>query len=833
VTRSAPPPPPPRSRRPAFLASALCLLLPACDRAPSPPAASPPGPRAERRIDLAALLPTAALLGSPDDVAVKFICRRDDIREAIVMRPPVALRFPDVPLHPGATASFAVAVERPAGGPAPPVTFVVQVETPAGLTEVFRDTVAPDDPRGRGWNEVDAALPRGAGGRGTGTVTLAVSGGDREVYAIWGRPAVVSDGVPDPRDRSHVVRVARHRDLVEAFAEAAVEAAPDGAVPRLLARGNHRREGGRRPAVVPPGAAVRWRLPLDARDALDVRYHVGLEPGAPPAEGEAGFAVLVREAPAGRFPGPWRAVAERRVDLHGLQPGVSWMRTIEDTIPLGLPAAGTWDVEIRGRGDLGGPGTRAAFGRLAVVRREPAARRRRGDGGRNIVLVLVDTLGARHLGAYGYARPTSPAFDRLAARGVLFEDATAPAPSTVPSTASVLTGVFPARHHACAEARRFVAQDYVTLAEAAAEAGYTTAAFVANALLPRGSGFDQGFEEYHEALFANAGQMGLLVEPWIRDHREERFLLYVHYLDPHAPYAAPGSFYGTFGPSPYAGRIDRDMWDHTHRRWTGRLDLAYAEGHPFEVHDELGEALLLLPGPVLWAGGALRDRLVDLYDGEVRFWDDRFGALVRTLISTGLWEETILAVIADHGEALGDNRHLGHGYDLDDSVLHVPFLLSGGPVGPPRRVERPVSLVDVMPILLESAGLPLPPGLDGLPLSAIDDPAAPDRPLFAGALACTSTDRGASRGYQVGVAVRTAWWEGIHLRRDDLWKVRRRGEPFPVERLASSPGPLPADLQAALLEYEARLPDPEAYRRQEQGPSEAERNMLEALGYLR
>ena len=322
----------------------------------------------------------------------------------------------------------------------------------------------------------------------------------------------------------------------------------------------------------------------------------------------------------------------------------------------------------------------------------------------NVVLVSVDTLRADAVGAYGSRIPT-PALDRLAGEGVLFESALAPAPETAPSHASLLTGLEIGRHGVLRNGVPLAASA-ATLAEAFRDAGYATAAFVSSFVLDPRFGWDRGFQRY-DAEFPKRGESLRHRVDFAREHRfegydraapattaralawleaaPEPFFLFLHYFDPHAPYG---------GAPELTSRVPEDWVQRRARRW---LPLLRRE-IPGLTLDELA-------------------LMIRHYHAEVMLVDAALGRVLGALEDRELRDRTLVAVTADHGEGLGQHGSLGHAHNLSEEQVRVPLILSW-PAGLPRgrRVAEPVGLIDVAPTLAELASLPLA-GVDGRSLA--------------------------------------------------------------------------------------------------------------------
>lgn len=333
--------------------------------------------------------------------------------------------------------------------------------------------------------------------------------------------------------------------------------------------------------------------------------------------------------------------------------------------------------------------------------------------GPSVLLVTVDTLRADGLGCYGYPLDVSPAVDRLAAEGVLFEDATAAWPKTRPSLAAILSGSWPRttgmRHQ---EALRALPDDLTLLPESFQEAGYQTAGVVANYNVGRSFGFQQGFDHFVEAWLAGwaqehgarpyenaAGRVkeytdaGIVTDEalaFLEERDSQRpFFLWVHYMDPHGPYVPPAEY--------------RDLFEGEHAPAPRPL----AEIPEYQRLVENGEAVVDL--------GRYRRR----YDQEIRDFDDQLGRLRGFLEREGLWDELVVAFVADHGESFGEHDYvLEHGKYAYQASARVPMILAAPGLPRNLRVDRPVSTIDLAPTILALAGLAAPAS-DGVSLEAL------------------------------------------------------------------------------------------------------------------
>jgi len=395
----------------------------------------------------------------------------------------------------------------------------------------------------------------------------------------------------------------------------------------------------------------------------------------------------------------------------------------------------------------------------------------------NVLLVTLDTTRADHLGCYGDADAHTPTMDALAQDGVVFEHAYATVPLTLPSHASILTGLYPPENGIHLNGRGRLDPQLPNLAESLRRAGYRTGAFLASVVLHAQYGLDHGFDVYdddmaggerhgHEShLMRKADVVVNQALSWLNQQEERPFFCWVHLFDPHAPY----------------------------------------EEHP-EVF-----------------GDRFRDRP---YDGDIAFADLHVGRLIAHLKERGLYERTMIVVVGDHGEGLGDHQEGEHGFMLYNSTVHVPLIITH-----PRlcraghRVSTPVSQVDILPTVLDCldvcfaetekiSGSSLRAALRG---SAIEPGV------------CYSETKSVYEafGWAPLASVTSDTWKYVNTTRDELYNLK--DDPDELNNLAESQ---PAQLQK-MRELYARV-------QQQMSPhtaadvqfSEADRRNLESLGYL-
>ncbi len=418
----------------------------------------------------------------------------------------------------------------------------------------------------------------------------------------------------------------------------------------------------------------------------------------------------------------------------------------------------------------------------------------------DLVLVVIDTLRADHLGVYGFPLPTSPHLDRFAEGAVVFERALAASSSTVPSHATLMTSRFVREHSVGWVNGTTRLEGAVTLAERLRGAGYATGAFVSNFVLRRASGLDAGFEVYDDAFPAAEPNRPDFYEraapdttaralAWLAAQGDPPVFLFVHYQDPHGPYLPPPEWLDAFAP------LEADD--------ASPLPRLAGDDEPGGI-----PRYQAIPG---------LDRLgqyVRRYAGEIAYFDASFAALLAGVEARG--RPNAILVTADHGESFGEGGfYLSHGHATTPDQVHVPLLLRAPGLAPGRRSE-PVHHVDVAPTLLAFAGLPVPAEARGLALGSYLETGRPlpDRLLFSDVgseVSAYASDRflRARRGGPRAPFVYT------QLR----WEGGRRWE-----RIATRAADLEA-LDAYLAETVPRRPIPKAL-------SDEDRARLRALGYL-
>jgi len=328
-----------------------------------------------------------------------------------------------------------------------------------------------------------------------------------------------------------------------------------------------------------------------------------------------------------------------------------------------------------------------------------------GPRARNLILISVDTLRPDHLGCYGHSRATSPTIDALAARGARFTDVTAAAPWTLPSHATLLTGLYPSTHGVKSHETRLAAAS-VTLAEEFQAAGFQTFAVVNSHNLgaPQFQ-LAQGFQrwKYVTETFEDkdkrirTGNLGPIVIDEARELLAQRdasqpFFLFLHFYDAHTDWTPKAEHRAAF-VQPYDGKLDGG---------TQQLQGVRNRGEQLSARD-----LAFLR---------------ELYDAEIRTFDDVLGGFIAWLGEQGLVDQTLIALTSDHGEEFQEHGSVLHGRTQYQELLAIPWILAGPGVPAGLVLEQPVHGVDVAPTLRALLGVAPRAPMDGLDVS----------PLFAG-----------------------------------------------------------------------------------------------------
>jgi len=409
----------------------------------------------------------------------------------------------------------------------------------------------------------------------------------------------------------------------------------------------------------------------------------------------------------------------------------------------------------------------------------------------NIILITLDTTRADRMGFMGAKRGLTPNLDTLAQQSVIFTHAYAQVPLTTPSHAAMLTGTYP-QFNQLEDLGMPLGKDLPYLPALLKRCGYQTAAFLgSNVLDAKGGtapGFDRGFDlfdtDFHDTLpnedryhsiERRAGDVADRALSWLDQHQKKPFFIWLHFYDAHDPYDPPAPFKEKYAEAPY--------------------------------------------------------------DGEIAYTDSVVGRLIETLRQRGLFQDSLIAIAADHGEAFGEHGEERHGIFLYDETIHVPFLLklpSQKLAG--QRIEPRVALVDIAPSLLQAAGATIPPSMQGQSVFSLLDAAQPaprqagdysaektaDRPIF-------SESSYARRFF--GASELRSWRSGKYLYvqspKRELYDVP--ADPAAGRNLASSAPAVADTLDTQLSGFLAKT-STQRSKNSKLDPSVVEK--LRALGYL-
>jgi arylsulfatase A-like enzyme/Tfp pilus assembly protein PilF len=409
----------------------------------------------------------------------------------------------------------------------------------------------------------------------------------------------------------------------------------------------------------------------------------------------------------------------------------------------------------------------------------------------NVILITLDTTRADRMGFLGSKRGLTPNLDALARQGVVFSCGYAHVPITTPSHATILTGTYPQFNHVN-DFGVFLAKDLPYLPQILHDQGYKTAAFVGSVILDPvnggAPGFDRGFDTYDAGFRAArrgedrsqprerlGGDVVARALGWLNEHPAGPFFLWVHLFDPHIPYKPPEPFKSRYASEPY--------------------------------------------------------------DGEIAYADSVLGNLLDQLRSRGLYDGALIAMMADHGEALGEHGEGTHGVFLYDETIHVPLLFKlPGKIFEGTRVDARASLVDVMPTILEIAGIPVPAAVQGQSLVALMKPAegrgpvaakaadpVPDRPAYA-----ENDYPQRAYGWSSLRALRTGKYLFVQAPRKELYD--QSADPKAEHDLSSTASAVSATLTDRLDAFRQRTKSSTEAAKVEADPQREQ--LLAALGYV-
>jgi arylsulfatase A-like enzyme/Flp pilus assembly protein TadD len=290
-----------------------------------------------------------------------------------------------------------------------------------------------------------------------------------------------------------------------------------------------------------------------------------------------------------------------------------------------------------------------------------------GTGIRHVVLISIDTCRADHLSCYGFNKQTTPHIDRIAQHGVLFENAVSPVPITLPAHISMLTGTIPPAHGIHDNLNYVLTEEKPTLAEILKENGFRTGGVISAFVLDARFGLARGFEFYQDDFVTvyntafgserRGDESTDIALNWLEEHKDEKSFLFLHYYDPHSQYNPPEPYAAAFARAPYAG--------------------------------------------------------------EIAFTDHCIGRVTAKLRELGMYDSTLLIVVGDHGEMLGEHGEAEHLYFIYESALKVPLIFKLPGSRKPVRVRQTAGLIDIVPTICGLLDLDIPSSVQGVNLEPL------------------------------------------------------------------------------------------------------------------
>jgi len=397
-----------------------------------------------------------------------------------------------------------------------------------------------------------------------------------------------------------------------------------------------------------------------------------------------------------------------------------------------------------------------------------------GTGIQRVVLISIDTCRADHLSCYGFSKKTTPHIDRIAEEGVLFENVITPAPITLPAHSSLLTGLTPLSHGIHDNLNYYLPKKKLTLTEILKANDFVTGAVVSAFVLDAKFGLHQGFDSfqddfvnvYHTASGSErrGDETTEFAMQWLRQHKDEKFFLFLHYYDPHFPYDPP---------EPYATQYANDP-----------------------------------------------------YSGEIAFTDHCIGRITDTLKELEIYRSTLLIIVGDHGEMLGEHGEKQHLFFIYEAALKVPLLVKiPGGLREPLKVEETVGLIDVAPTVCSLLNIDIPESFQGMSLEPLlKGKKSKAKPRYFYIESMMSTYLGANP--LLGVC--TSQWKYIQTTRPELYHLEtdRREQVNLVKKELKRVRICKGALEKILKE---QLADPAESRR---APDRETLDKLASLGYV-
>ncbi len=324
-----------------------------------------------------------------------------------------------------------------------------------------------------------------------------------------------------------------------------------------------------------------------------------------------------------------------------------------------------------------------------------------------IILVTIDTLRADRVGVYGHARAKTPNMDALAKKSTLFSSAFCHTPITNPSHCSLMTGMYPGSHGVKTNGYP-LPEKHSVVAELLSRGGYKTAAFVSGfSLVDQVSGLARGFDVYDDAwsktrVERKAPEATEAALDWL-ESAGDRFFLWIHYFDPHHPYAPPAP-YNTFFRKPDP-KVHEEAPAEAVEKWKKYAEKA-RENDFFNVIVKEERTVETTPEK-------LRDNLA-LYDGEISLVDSELGRFINALKDKGIYNDSLFILTSDHGEGFDHNYYYAHGDRLYDSSIHIPMMIKSQRKDITRfLIEAPVGTIDLFSTILNFGGVIIPKQNEG------------------------------------------------------------------------------------------------------------------------
>lgn len=473
-------------------------------------------------------------------------------------------------------------------------------------------------------------------------------------------------------------------DLIEEFADAEIVPNPNSAAQiekvRLNLNSNSQIGGEEREVILTsPPSEFSYQLKIPDNAFLEVGIGVGAESHAK----EVAFEVYVNN----------NLIFSR--DVAGGRKDACWL---DQEIDLSKYSGEKVDLRFKAlanpKNQAGKTRIMAGWSHLRIIETIPVTRNLSSKDRPNVILMVLDTQRADHLSCYGYHRDTSPTLSQFAEQGILFENAISQSSWTWPATASILTGLYPYGHGVTNDESSFLVNSIVTLAEILEENHFTTFGLSGNPLISKDKNFDQGFATFIEVPWARAEHLNHRFLKWLDRNKKLQFFAYLHYMDPHDPYRAPGEYYDMFDPD-YKGKYNfrkgNDVRNAVNPLWKainyGLLDIEYT--------------------------GRDIEHLAALYDGEIRYWDNQFSILLESLKELNILNKTIIVITSDHGEEFLEHGKLKHRIQLYDETIKVPLVIWFPDIIEGKRIPEQVETVAIYATLCKMLGIEIPKDIQG------------------------------------------------------------------------------------------------------------------------